>query len=388
MRREHLLMPRWLLRSVLLLAFLIGTLSADMPAFAASIEAAQGLDTPGASASDPTLASDGGALTGCAWISRREDLSRVVFRERIGTAWAAPEEFGGAVGVNPSQPQLLYDSSSEPHLIWREADPAGKERLMHASRRSGFWFFHGPVAAAPQGKMADPAAMFDEQGNLHVAWREGSGSFWQVRTAAIETSGTIRQQDLTAGQPAKLYLYPSILQGPRPRLCWFEDNGQINLQTREWDATSSKWVSSSIGNMPKMPLNRLPFLLGSQAGALCGVWYDLMEGSERVFWGISGPETLGEGVVVDEVATAPGSQPFACWSPDGPLVAWKGQSGDKQTVLVRKLLPEGWTAPASVETRYPSHPRVAANGAVAHVAWLSDANDGGDGNIYATAVQW
>lgn len=342
----------------------------------------------GVKALEPTLAVDQGGQVGCAWIAKTEDKYQIVFRERSGDTWSESVRLGGTMGVVPTKVQLIYDPLSQPHLIWTEMDASGNSRLMHSSRLSGTWVFHGVVGMATSARMSDPSVDFDALGVMHVVWREGNGSFWNIKSATIETSGTATVRPVTQGDP-KLLLYPTIIGRPVPRVFWFaEEAGVFSLESRMFDEQLPAWTRHHTLDLAALPVNRLPLLFGTEGGATCGVWVDAFSGMERIFWGISGQETHGAGVLVDEAETVPGSQPSGCWSPSGPLVAWRGESAEGPLILARKYGIDGWTSMIKIPAAYPSQPRIVSTDSAAHLCWLSEANDGGDGNIYVTTLRW
>ncbi len=352
------------------------------------IDSAAALDVAGAQTSDPALASDNGARISCAWISRRNARESVIYREHNGDQWQTPSVFAGAAGTSLGTPFLFYDRLLQPHVIWRETDAQRMTRLIHASRQSNYWMVHGPLLAPTSSRVADPSAIYDAYGQLHVTWREGNGSFWSIKAADAQSSGTLKISILSDEKTAGLNLYPTIMATPFPRIQWFaQNNGQFHLRESQLAILQQRWQPVATFQMEALPVNRLPFLFGSPHGGMNALWVDSFKGMERVFWGIGDAQTRGAGMPVDEAVSAPGSQPFGQYADAGPLIAWRGETDKGPVVCVRRQEAGLWGATITLDAPYATQPRVVGRGNAACVVWISDASDGGDGNIHAGFLQ-
>ena len=241
--------------------------------------------------------------------------------------------------------------------------------------------------------MADPAAALDSEGRLHVAWREGAGSFWRIVAATFETDGALRRSDLTAGWPERLNLYPTVVGQPRATILWFkEGESALGLDARQYDPAGGQWAPAAPGDLSDLPANRLPYLFGARSDLIFAVWFDALDGRDRIFFGLSGPLARGAGMAADDNAQGPNSQPSGALTPRGyPVVCWRGETQRGPAIFVRKRAEEDWLPSAVLsvpEPPYPARPRIAASDEAVHVVWSSESGDGGTGNVYYSAVRW
>lgn len=371
------------------LAFVVSIATAQTPVVSAPIA----LDVGIAECAEPTvaLASDGGL--GVAWRSRQAGRQTIEFRERIDGVWREARTFGVGPCAKPSSPVLLYDSSDNPRLIWRDG-PGDCGSIAYAFRHAGIWIDFGPISGDMARETAAPSAALDAEGRLHIAWLEGYGSFWGAMAATFETDGSLRRQELTEGRPENVNYYPSVLGGDQPTILWFAGtpDAEFILDACLYNPATAQWEPFDPHDLSAIPANRFPHFAGQGGEALFGVWYEEFFGVDRVFLGKSDPLTLGVGEPVDDNPGGPNSQPFVTLTPSGqPVICWKGMIDDGAAIFVRKRTEDGWLPTAVVawpEPPYPSHPRLIADETTVHVVWTSEADDGGTGNLYYCAVSW
>jgi len=361
------------------------------------------LDSPDEESSAPAAAAAPNGAIACAWIAKGADGFSVVFRESIGGVWGEPERFRADAGARPSSPVLLYDAFSNPHLIWclRRNAARGQDdwtaagafgSVEYAFRAAGVWVRHGALSDFPSAPTSDPAAAMDAEGTLHAVWREGAGAYGRIVAASLDSGGRLRRQDLTAGRPPSLNLYPAILPGAAPQALWYSQrDSEFGLEARRWSAETREWLESPPPLLDWLPASRLPLLFGGGANPLFAIWHEPFGEIERVVFGRDGAAARGA-AIADDNPGWPNSQPFGTVAPDGsPVVCWLGEGASGPAVHVRKASGAEWLPSAALSRPrppYPAHPIAAAASAAVHVFWLSRAEDGGTGGLYTSAVRW
>jgi hypothetical protein len=140
------------------------------------------------------------------------------------------------------------------------------------------------------------------------------------------------------------------------------------------------------------PYGQVQLFAAPSGDAMIGCWQQAAPGGERALGvgraRMTGDDPLALGVF-DRPVGLHGSPSLSGGSP--MTLAWQVFGAAGQAIMIAPLTDDGSTTEARLSLpteRFASTPSHATVGDWSAVAWIDDARDGGDGNLYFAEVAW
>jgi hypothetical protein len=328
-------------------------------------------------------------------------------RTRLNYVFLPPVRLADAGTTRPRDLVMAYDARGRLHLAWT-AVKADRRVTMHAridqpdrpsSMPAAISDTTTTATAGLDGVLqpgdADlPCLATDDKGGALVAWEQAQGAGFAARAARVAPDGSIQDLGRVAGESLS-GLNPRILTVDPPRVALDEVGQFVNsLRVDQWDAKLGAWTRSPWEARARLfePHGQVQLFAAPSGDAVIGCWQQAAsDGARGLGVGrarMAGDEPLALGLF-DRPAGQHGSPSLSGSKP--MTLAWQVFGTDGQAVVIAPLTDDGpstGTRLSLPSERFASTPSHATVGDWSAVAWIDDARDGGDGNLYFAEVAW
>lgn len=372
-----------------------------------------------ATAEDPNVGIDAGGTVHVTWQEiPGAGEQEVLYRARTaGGAWGLVEVVSNGTTQHSQDPSMATEPSGKVHVAWQEWDGT-RRRLRYTWRDpgTGSWAAHEIASGDRPGQALDSAIAVDDQGNVHVAWREeGASMTYEIYYAWRNASSGSWCVAEHVSSGSNKSLHPSIAMDGNSiaHVCWSEWADVIGSGTdqdvfhRARTMTTGTWSAIELVSSESSDNSMSPSTIVDNAGNLHVTWadYTQLPGTNPgldVFHKIKNATTGSWTTtsIVSATGDANAEQPSMAVAPDGTVhAAWIDASDDDAEGdydiyhATFDALAGTWSTnePVSTESDGPSfQPSIAVgpDGTV-HAAWqdMSDyGNAGPDEDIFYKAL--
>jgi len=311
----------------------------------------------------------------------------------IGWGPAATLDFSGPGDC--CNPSVTYDSSGALHLVWSEKQ--GAAYAIRYARRSpnGQWLDEGILSVTPELNCEFPQVATQHGGRTWAAWQAGRATRYGVYLAWRDGDSSFTVYDVTEDKNDHHNLYPQLFPDSPYLLVWYEETGtSFRPQSIVSFASETDFATVAPLEFNRLDANQMPWLFQAPSHMLGGIWTDLIGNRVRVFVGIQGAASQGEGLVADTTLSGDAAHPYAvAIGEESIALSWISRLPSGSAVYVGRLdgisrVGPSLVLPAPFDGSF-SRPRLAAGGGnVVHCVWFSDATRGGTGSIYYAALRF
>ena len=337
-------------------------------------------------ARNPRVATLGVNDVAVVWQGQLGEQQRIFMRQRTAGVWGMERLVDSGLPGDHLQPQLVSDQHGV-HLAWihrhERVDTINYTRLKDGK------VINRQTQPLTKGVNCNCLSITpDGLGRARIAFQTNYEGGSTVDLLEFDSEGKLVLRLLSSDDsPFTKNCYPQVFQFALTQALWYQSHEQGYRLTGAVPAGEAKWRQTPVEDLfENLNPQRMPAFYEGPDGQLIALWHDSHNGVDRIM--LSRPNgPVGRPELVDVRPEQNNLFPAGAVSATGEIaVTWVGETDAGSSIFLKLHGVEGAQVLSGAQTQC-AFPQVAfSRQGRLHVAWQTDRNHTGAGNVYFTEI--